>query len=734
MLAGPRRLNPPLSARSWIVVPFGNVTRSADLEWLRDASVNLLSLDLSRWTDISVVDDKRVGDLVRELPAAKANAPLTLSDGLGLARRAGAGILVMGDFYKLGAGARIAANVFDVKSGNRLRSITQQAVNQDSLLTAFGPLARGVLALPPPSGVLLGAAGTTRVDAYQEYLQGSTALNHFDLTEAVQHLSRALAIDSTFALAHYKLSLAFAWSDDPNAAEERAHALWAARLGQALPPRERALIAGRVAAASNDDVRACAQLRPLVGRDSLDVEAMYGLAECEFHAVLGAPEIIDSVTARYRGNWNSSIALFRRVLRLDPTYHPAFSHVLDALSKGQVVWCPTFSISCANDATSWTAIVIRDADSLLMQPAPSGANLQIARAEANRSRYLNLRAAQEIAQEWVGAGPGEARAQLQLAELDLILGDVGKAELALQQIGPRSDPLTRRTALVDRATIAIVTGNGAAGRAVLDTLRRETADGAMLRRVLGALPAAFGKLRATATALDELAAAAKLSPERARYLYRFPLVLLGQPAPGLNEAEHLYWATLTTDSVCAAGLSRCRTTALLPTMAYAARAPRSWWPPYQTPEVGFRFGPSRALALRDTVALRASVHELDSIARVRLRSVTDDQATTVIASDAALALGDSAVAMRLTRQFVDSVMPAITRLTANVTYLQHWSLLLAPRMMLQRADLAAALGSRDEARTWYTHVLDLWSEADPELQPTVARIRAALVSLGAPPR
>jgi hypothetical protein len=46
--------------------------------------------------------------------------------------------------------------------------------------------------------------------------------------------------------------------------------------------------------------------------------------------------------------------------------------------------------------------------------------------------------------------------------------------------------------------------------------------------------------------------------------------------------------------------------------------------------------------------------------------------------------------------------------------------------MLMRADLAAGLGFPDEARTWYARVLDLWADADPELQPTVARIRAAL--------
>lgn len=44
--------------------------------------------------------------------------------------------------------------------------------------------------------------------------------------------------------------------------------------------------------------------------------------------------------------------------------------------------------------------------------------------------------------------------------------------------------------------------------------------------------------------------------------------------------------------------------------------------------------------------------------------------------------------------------------------------------------MAAAAGQRDEAGKWYRRVLDLWSNADPELQPTITRIRAALGTLG----
>ena len=727
-----RKSTPQLNPRAWIVVPFGNITRAPELDWLRDASVNLLTLDLSRWTDISVVDDKRVGDLLRALPTRSTGA-LTLGDGLALARRAGAGTLVMGDIYRFGNGARISANVFDVRSGRRLRSVTQQAPSQDSLLTAFAPLARGVLALPVPSGVKLGATGTTSVDAYQEYLLGSSALNRFELTEAESHLRKALSIDSTFAMAHYKLSVAFHW-DSSDIAAERAQAVAAARLGGTLPSRERALIAGRVASSSGDDPRACATLRALVARDSMDVDALYAVGECEYHGGWIVPEPIDSIRGRFRGNWNTAIAMFRRVLQLDPAYHPAFSHVLDMLSVGRVTVCVTASTACANDSTSWSAVVIRDGDSLVIQPVRRLMTAdQVVRAERTNSRYLNFRAAQAIAKEWVDAGPAEARARVQLADIDMMLGDIDAAYVELRSVDARSDPASRRAALIDRFTIDVVRGRGAAARANLDSARREARDETSLQRELGPLPMALLQGTAAARGIQAYVRSQGWSSERAAYTVTFTRTLIGLPPTELNEVERRYWASLPGDSTCAAGVPRCRTTALLPSMAYAPRAPRTWWPPYATPELGFRFMPARAIALGDTMLLRRAVNYLDSLSHSRTASTTDEQGAALIATEGALALRDFATALRLARYYTDSVSIAVSRSSAAMSVLYGWPLLFVPRMMLQRADLAAAMGHPDEARAWYVKVLDLWSEADPEFQPTVSRIRAALAKQGAMP-
>ena len=527
-------------------------------------------------------------------------------------------------------------------------------------------------------------------------------------------------------MAHYQLSVAFHW-DSADVPAERTHAIAAARLGTALPPRERALIAGRVASTSGDDPRACSTLGALVARDSFDVDALYGMGECEYHGGLSAPEPIDSLHARFRGNWNVALALFRRVLRLDPAYHPAFAHVLDILLRGQVTICQSYTTGCGNDPSAWAAIVVRDGDTLLIQPVRDTLVFGQRRlAERTRSRYRNLRAAQAIAMEWVDAGPAEARARVGLAEVDMMLGVIDSADVELRQVDARSDAFSRRNALIDRFDINVVLGRGAVARAVLDSLRHEAPAELVLRGALGVRAAAVGQLRAVATTIEAFAAEQGWTPERTRYVLAFPRSMIGVPDPNLNVLERQYWSTLPRDTLCAAGLPKCPSTALLPSLAYAVRFPRTWWPPLPTREAGFRVMPARARYLGDTLLMRRAQVYLDSLSRARFASSADEQLTSVIGADAALSLLDSATALAMARHFTDSVMPAIARTSSGFAFVDGWSVIATPRMMLLRADLAASMGHPDEARVWYAKVLDLWSEADPEFQPTVSRIRAAL--------
>lgn len=724
-----RRPNPQLNERAWIVVPFANATRTPDLDWLRDASVNLLSLDLSRWTDISVVDDKHVADLLREQPGTKGTHAMTLNDGIALARRAGAGRLVMGDFYKQGKGARLVANVFDVKTSARVRSATAQTVDADSLLTLFGHLARGALDVPPPLDGHVGAPGTTRLDAYHAYREGVRALYRFELPEARAGLRRALALDSTFALAHLNLAMVQEFSE--RAADRdtaRVHAKAAQALGASLPPRERTLIAAAVAATSSDYTRACELLAPLIQRDSTDVQALYAFGDCAYHDATVVAPAIDTMPGRYRWGWNTSLRALSRVLELDPTFHIAFEHILDILSTSVAPGCVRRSMTVPCE--EWRAAVRRDerGDSLLLEPIRWGGSgvdrwfRQLSEMTRDRPMKANLARAQQIAESWAAANPNGERAQFALARVRLARGDVnGAAEhLARVQTSARSDAFNE---LLVRMEVAAKSGHGAEARAWLDSAEKAVPADSSSRTERGAFNLLFGRVGPATAALT--ARSAPLGAEAVAYAREVPLVVVGVPRPSAGAAEAAYLASFPDTVTCRAA---CRVGRLQATLWFAPRIARPAGGNWAFAEHDPRSSTTWFLMNRDTVGLRRATRVSDSTAHANVQMGWSDNNRGVFATDGYVALHDSAAALASARFYVDSAMAVSpwTMFLVNGMYAP----VLWPRMMLLRADLAAALGFPDEARVWYARVLDLWAEADVELQPTVVRVRRALAARG----
>ncbi len=720
-----RRANPALNARAWIVVPFTNVTRAQELDWLRDASVNLLSLDLSRWTDVAVVDDKRVGDLLRELPPVRLAQALTLNDGLALARRAGAGNLVMGDFFKIGNGARFVANVFDVRTGARVRSFTQQATEQDSLLTAFGPIARGVLAVPPPPDARTGDVGTLRLDAYQEYLLGVTALNRFVLDEADRHFRKALAIDSTFALAHVGLSSVLGWGEAAlNGKESLKHALAAQRYGSSLPARARAMIVGDIALARLDFSGACAAYAPLVAKDSNDVQALFALGDCAYHDNTVVPGASDSVPGTFKWGWNLSLRSLRRVLQLEPNYHVAFEHILEILRATEKPGCVRREGSTVCEP--WRAYLLNDGDSLVIRPvAPTNTaalDAQFTRSRKERAVIANLARARQIAAEWVTVDSTNSRAQWGMASVLLSLGDVEGADRHLRRASVRAYagdfPQMRA-----RMETAAKLGRGAESRAWFDSLVKAIPDEPSVIAFRGSFELMFGRLGRVRQGLA--AATSRFGPAAVDYATEMPRVLLGLPGPDASRAEQAYLASMLDTTTC---VTACRLNRVFLTLAYGMRLNRTSWPEFGQLASRSPLRLAHAWSRKDTAALRSVAVHFDTTARGSIETGFSDLNWSTVAVEGYLALGDTAAALRSTRFYVDTSMrvASITRTTGvGLSVAALW-----PRMMLLRADLAAATGSRAEARKWYARVIDLWSDADAELQPEVSRVRASLAALG----
>jgi uncharacterized membrane protein YfcA/TolB-like protein len=701
--SAPVSLNP----RGWIVVPFTNVTRTPELEWLRDGAVNLLSTDLAKWNDLSVVPDKRVADLLRTVPAVKAGQPLSLSDGLSVARSAGAAQLVMGDVFKLGAGARIVANVFDARTGEKLRSVTQVVPVVDSIFGLMGTVARGVLAMAPPPNAKTGDIGTTRVDAYEAYLRGVRAMYRMQYEVADTALRQAVRLDSTFALAHRALAqtLQANFGTLGTNEERRRHALAAQRFARNLSKRDQALVEATAAAIRGDAPARCAAVAPLIAADSSDVEAWIELAAC---LTPGGP-IIDAGTssARWTNSAHRVLLAHERVLRLDPTYFPAFNGILNLLlSSGRRYAC------AACPAGQGIAPYLWIADTLDVRPIEDSARVRL-RAQQQRE-FRNARYAQRVAEQWYESGGGR-RAALGLAETLLLSGRADSAFTILAKSGLeyskgnlpgtvlaldvawRSNHLDSLRVWLDSArkvyrrlgptlyprteSIAIVFGHSA-----------------MVDSVLAANSALLGRTFGLDSALIQ------------RYRVHEVRVSLGLPAPGLTAAESLLVVSLPES--CARA---CRLRMLDNVLQFSSYVRRSWWPDTS-------LAPTDVGLLEN---LRGDTAALRRLAEANERAlhevgVGEFGNNVRLAYSLWLSVADSVSALRVARYYVDSVFVR-SHSAGRTDYVEP---ALELRLMRLRAELAAALGYKAEARKWLDYLLSLWTDVDPWLKLEVDRLKA----------
>ncbi|HSB55260.1 MAG TPA: serine/threonine-protein kinase, partial [Gemmatimonadales bacterium] len=88
----PRGVNP---RHSILVLPFDNLRQDPAVDWLRDGSVNMLALNLSQWTDLTVVDHERLHDLL-ERRKVDNRQPVGLEMARRLARDAGVWTVALG--------------------------------------------------------------------------------------------------------------------------------------------------------------------------------------------------------------------------------------------------------------------------------------------------------------------------------------------------------------------------------------------------------------------------------------------------------------------------------------------------------------------------------------------------------------------------------------------------------------------------------------------------------------
>ncbi len=267
--------------RSVAMLGFRNLRGRAEDTWLSAAFAEMLSTELAAGGELRLVSGEDVS-------RAKSELPLTDEDTLArstlqrLRTDPGADLVVLGSYTPLSASGedriRLDMRVQDTGTGETVAEGSVMG-NEDRLFQMVSEAgarlrsALGVSSLTPQGMTAVRLSLPSKRTALREYTEGRERLWEFDFPGAREQLSKAVADESDYPLAH--ASLAEAWNHLGYRAKAFKEAQKAVDLSQQLPEEERFVIEGQYLEVASQWPRAVETYNVLFRRfpDSLE----YGL-------------------------------------------------------------------------------------------------------------------------------------------------------------------------------------------------------------------------------------------------------------------------------------------------------------------------------------------------------------------------------------------------------------------------------------------------------------------------
>src|SRR6266550_845877 len=208
-------------ARTFLVLPFRNLSRSADYQWLVEASPTMLADALGQWTELTVVPDERLYPALRRHELHPGDV-MDLASLRRVAAETGGWTAVTGEIIVTGARLHVSARAYDLVTRRQVARTTFEGRATDDVRRAYDQIAT----------VLLRAAGLE---------QGAAALSNRLPPRAASHV-RALRslLNADFTAARTELAgLVAQDSNDVDALEELAGLEFLDPLLVATPTGER---------------------------------------------------------------------------------------------------------------------------------------------------------------------------------------------------------------------------------------------------------------------------------------------------------------------------------------------------------------------------------------------------------------------------------------------------------------------------------------------------------------
>jgi len=299
------------------ILPFENLTQSAENSDMGDVVANLLITGLSQASSLQIVSSQYIYDLSRQVSQSEDVSRSNTAETV--AKRARARWLVDGAITQVASEMVVTAQLIEVPTGT-VRSASKVSVNVDkSVFAAIDQLATDMrIALVQPSVRTqevyqpIAALTTTSSEAYHEYIRGIDLNRKFFYGEARPHFLKAVELDSTFAMPYYYLAVL---STGPESREWLNKAL---QYVDRASDRDRYFIKGLAARLSGDWKTNLEVLNDFVKRykDEKEPLLQLGIAEYTYSMLPKAKEHILASLALDSSNglaWNQLAYTYERL-------------------------------------------------------------------------------------------------------------------------------------------------------------------------------------------------------------------------------------------------------------------------------------------------------------------------------------------------------------------------------------------------------------------------------------
>jgi class 3 adenylate cyclase/tetratricopeptide (TPR) repeat protein len=294
------------------VFPF-SVSGTIENEYLSTGLMDLLSTRLDGIGPLRAVSPRAIMGLLQQ----KGKIQPDITSARSVLPQLAAHNFILGSLVESGGKLSISAGLFDASGSTPIVEANVEGTGEDVFALVdrlTSQLAAEMHGNPGERTTQLAALTTESLPALKAYLKGEELFRRGQFTGAHDAFQNATRLDSTFALAHYKLSIAKEWGGRDGATESAETAL---RFASRLSERDRHLVEGMVAWRRGDGVRAEEVFKNVIGTWPDDLEAWGMLAEIYNHFL-----------PLRGGSISESREAFETILKYEPDQLAALWHLI----------------------------------------------------------------------------------------------------------------------------------------------------------------------------------------------------------------------------------------------------------------------------------------------------------------------------------------------------------------------------------------------------------------------